>query len=987
MLRVVLHNADGTYTDLDTKEVSLQLNFASTDVSVLGSSKSAHSLAFKLPFSDVNNEALGFFDLVDQSAETRITRDCDIYDEGQLVLAGKLSIRSCDLQSRTYDCVVYARDAGVWQLLKASTWRDVFTYEGQVTTLLDHNHNAENVQKSNWPTYNDVTDGSVGNDIIWYPLQYAVSRNTAGEAIYPALYAYITYGSTTRIIAKDFLPSIQVKYLLEQVFAHCGYELNTSVGVFANVNLGKVYQTIPRENLAYRPYFQPRVSLSQNNGVAASGYYEIENLPNNPVLYTLGFTDQGSGDIDVDDFFQTAGGAFVPPTQGTYNMRLYMEWEFDAVPSVNKDYIVGVLPWDYTLQQPAGSAITYVANTSDPFERSVDFQFICGSFTQSCVVIPLFTFPTGATGIRFLTGSTKLVMDNYVGDSPKLNVPNSLGNETVDKWLKAIMTQFNLVLTLNNDNQTCVLHEKKNFYESDVDNAKDWTGKVDRGKAMTLTNNLEHLFRDTLFTDADGDDGKSLFWQDTLGKKYTDYTYKSGVALAQPSATVGGYFAPARYTKVVSSLTATGVTYQEDSPIGVQAFIRDGTISLNKKPMLIGRGDQITWPAGMPGYRLYNDLIQASTNYVGTSTWSRVQPHVGNILLSWASKTSYDPFGTNLLTSLFQYAYGDEMRKKYSKDARNLECEMWLDPLDITNLSYGDLITIDGVYYHIEAINNYVVGTRKSCKVKLNKLLDVESVDAGNLTCRDILVGEITAGGSVVWVDRDGVEVTGTQACCEFYGGGEWTWNAATSMCHTGAVEWEEGGGVDNFRALTTPNPQQVFDPQQTDTIFYEEESQGVEYRFRLTANTKGHTPAQAVNSWGEDTFYVPQSCVAAMKVLYVAKVTSDTDFGAMEFGEIDATYRVEGKTIVKVHNDGTIVKNGDVSSAQCVVSATYATGAPSFTIDCTGHTGLDMSWTIDVTMTLRPLFYTPTGMPQAISLQDNSNLVTEGDELMAYEV
>jgi hypothetical protein len=999
MLRVVLHT-DAGLVDLDTKEVSLQINFSATDITKLGSNKSAHSLAFKLPFSDINNEALGFFDLVDNSSETRVPIDCDIYDEGALILVGILSIRSCDLQSRTYDCVVYAKEAGVWQLLKTSKWQDVFTSDsGYMTTLLDHNHTAEKVVKSNLTTYNDVTDGGVGDDVIWYPMQYTVAR-TSGQDDSPLLVSQCLGigGLLGRWWAKDFLPAIQIQYLLEQVFLHCGYTLDTTAGVFAtsSLQLDKLYQLTPRENLSYRPYFSPYVSSVNIVNPDASGYWDTPNYPSSPSFRTLAFAVWQPGDADPDNFFQAGAnlGGFVPDYTGFYNMRLHLKWEFNGTPYSNRNYIVGVQPYIFTTGASNSYYQSLIVNTDEPNEKTIDFQYYVDTDGVGRVFMPLvlFSLPTGATGFRPIVPQTKLQMVSYVGDSPKISVPNSLGKDTVDKWLGAIMTQFNLLLTTNEEYKTCVLHEKKEYYETDVANAKDWTDRVDRGKSMVVTNNLETLFKLTKFMDKEGDDGKSKWLQEQYNVKHTDWTYNSGVKLAKPETTVGNYFAPCRYIVAIQQYGTASTTLAEDSLVAIMGYSRtsnvDVSLALNKTPMLVYKGDDMTWPDNYTEYKVWDNIVPTYTGgYAKSDVWKQPQPFRGNQLLSWSYKSNYDGFPTNLKFNLFQTGYEDEMRKKYSKDARNLECEMWLDPLDIENFDYSDLITIDGIYYSVNSINNYVVGSRKSSKVSLNKVIDVEQVAKGNFNCVETSVGGISQQGAVTFVDRDGLEVTATQACCEFHGGGQWIWNAANETCHTGSVLEEDYPDSSAFRGVMIPSPSIVFDPAQVRTIINGTDGQSVAYKFKLVASTKSNTVAYAKNHNGDSTFYVPQDCVAAMTIEYVAKVVSTTDFGQMEFGKLDATYRVEDTTIVKVSTDGTIIKNGDASSVSCAVSVSYASGVAAFTVDCLGHNGVDMEWILDVQMTLDPIRHELPALPQSITLQDGDELATEADELMTYEL
>lgn len=1010
MLRLVLTRDDGTAVDLDTKDVSLQLTLSAADITQTGKSKAAHSLAFKLPFSDINDEALGFFDLMDASAETRTTRDCDVYDEGNPVLFGKLSVRSCDLQSRTYDCVVYSREAGVWQVLKESRWADVFTYDGQVTTLLDHNHDAQNVTTSNQQYVNDVTDGSVGNNVVWYPYQLPPIRsvNSNDESGYVPFKTFmnagvggvagVDYHNAFRVWAGDFLPSFQIEYLLTQVFAHCGYTLDTSAGAFTgNLQLDKLYMMLPRESLSYRPYFSPRVSAQGFGGDDSGqpdGYYSTGNSINQPDFKYIAFQVIQAGDADPDGFFGDISqlGGFRAPSAGAYFMEIELAWSYDGIPS-GAAFGLGVYPYDIYSATYGDYAVqtTFVGTTS----TTIQFTYNVTDSNQIWVPLLVFNIPTGATAIQFDPANCHLTMKSYLGDSPKLNVPNSFPDETVDQWLGAIMSQFNLLLTLDVDARTATLHEKKDYYEADVDNAKDWTGKVDRGKSMVVTNNLESLYRRTFFTNADADDGMSEYDKEYNKFYMTHFTYNSGVPLAQPKEEVGGYFAPTRYQR-----PRQDSGFMTEGPLGIQAYrdrLTNNTCgpALNKKPLLVYKGGYYysgfaKWPEDLQGVNIYDSYqFNYGTNNLASDVLVQMPqpaPYRGSVSLAWNTKTSYDGHNVNGISGLFDYAYKDEFRKKYSKDARNLELTVHLTSDDIRQFQYSDLVVIDGIYYHVDNISGYVVGSNKPCKVKLYKLLDVSSVDTGTLMC-NLFVGNINFSGIVSWTDRDGATVTGTQACCEFYGGGQWEWNAATQVCSTGQSEWEEGWDeAANFLLRSFPNKTLNFEPNSTVQFVESGDTYSQVHRFRLVADTKGNVTSQARNTRGETLFPVTTNSVVSMTLNYVAVVTNEPLKGQMEFGERDATYRVEDFTAVKVDTDGTIIKNGDASSVDLSVSVTYANGVPEWSVDCTGNTGNDMKWSVSVELTLTPIDSQPATFAPLITLQNGDSLAAESGDLIKYE-
>ena len=303
---------------------------------------------------------------------------------------------------------------------------------------------------------------------------------------------------------------------------------------------------------------------------------------------------------------------------------------------------------------------------------------------------------------------------------------------------------------------------------------------------MIVRNNLDRLYRQTLFTDKENDDYLSKRYQANQGKGFTDFIYDSGLSLAQPSEEVGGYWSPLRYTPP-TNLTITGDTF-DNLPRGIMTFdAKDNPTNTDSAKYALNKtfglyfkpGPNVAWDnddfyvgtGGSNGYNVYNSRnFFYNDTYETIKLWKLVQPFQANVTqFSWRLTTSYDQMGTLNTPSLFQFAYGDEFRKKYSKEARTLECMLHLTSEDIRNFDYSDLIVIDGIYYTVDEIQNYVVGQRKATKVMLNKLLDVAEVDAGTTVC-NLFIDEIQDNGNVTFQDRSGVSQQATPECCAFYG-------------------------------------------------------------------------------------------------------------------------------------------------------------------------------------------------------------------------
>ena len=1021
---------------LDTTGVSLQLNYSEADIKELAKPVRPHSLAFKLPFTDVNNRVLKFLEIVDNSVETRGRIDCEVYDGDNLVLAGGLSVRSADLQARKYDCVIYSNDAGVWQQLKRTRWADVFTSNGTITTSLDHDHTAENIAISNqWVgggdyTSNDITDGSLGNDIIWYCPQITGLRYLDTDQMYfdnadwSSPQSDGPLPSTLRKVATDYTPTFQVKYLLQQLMLHLGYTLRTDIAddVFTPTDddaftgtdalFEDLYYMVPHGSIKYRPYYGAYLQaleliagVNHPNIIPTASFNKFggNNPYDDPTTMWFRFSDAylAGGGYDPDGFFPSDGfGMFSPLAFGSWAMRLTFNVTLDG--TAGGPFTIGVRPYEFSSGQFGQIYTKYIPQNevSSSMQIVVDFTFEHTTSNDTWAFVPVWYLPSGITAITLELNGTYIEVVSYSGDSRKVQVPSTLGEDTCDKFLSSIMQRFNLLMTFDDNRKTCRMHRRKDFYERDVLEAKDWSAKVDSSKSMVLTNNLENISKTIEFYDEEGDDGRSKWWQENLGKKYTDWTYNSGIEYATGEQKIGGYFAPARFRKPSLDLFGGGVDsidgtdYDYPQPHGVFKLqqttetTNGGQVNIyeiqqNTNPILVYKsGSRLN----SKPVRVY-DSTMTQAAHVDITDWTgvSVRSFHGGTYLSFSPKSSYDELPLSDADSIYRVHYEEDVRERYSVDARVLTCDIYLNAIDIANVKYSDLIFIDGTYYYILAISNYVVGQNQSCKIKLRKMLTGAQVRTGSTGCSGVVSYTIAYNGIVSFFDRFGVAVQATEACCAYFGGGTWEWNAYTGNCLSDTLVDEDFD--DDFAFSPTHNGDNL---NYGDNIVQTDSSDGDQidrtYRFSLQAQTKGNTTAQAKDSRGQDKFSIVTDMVVGIEVTYVCRVTNATNYGDMQFGKTEATFRVEGGSISKTASDDK-ANRGDASSTDVAVSVTNADGIPRFTIDCTGNTGDDLTWQFDVVMRTQDITNKiATNDLASIIMQNGNVLLTETPEIITYE-
>jgi hypothetical protein len=323
--------------------------------------------------------------------------------------------------------------------------------------------------------------------------------------------------------------------------------------------------------------------------------------------------------------------------------------------------------------------------------------------------------------------------------------------------------------------------------------SKDWTGKLDVSKDITISPTNEYLARVNHFTYKAGSEYASGEYS-KLGRIYGDYKVEG--------YTVNETDPPndfAQGEQKIELVMASTPCYEiAGTGIIIPKFIND-------KGEFVVPGPRALFYAGdAANVQLFNDgdsSVDAITARM-LNHYSAVFPDLNDDDLNFAPEDPIYSVNQQPYYNLFNTYYRTTFNELYARDARVMVAHFYLTLSDILQFSFADKIFIKDAYWRIIEISGYNFGERDTTQVTLMKIVTPE------LDCA-VEPFSISLGGVVTFIDADEVTSGGTQECCERYG---YVWLDDRCYANTGTGNNAQGmnQGVQGigFGGQSGENPQ-----------------------------------------------------------------------------------------------------------------------------------------------------------------------------------
>ena len=766
---LVKEQGSNVTTSLDLSDPRIELNFEIQNNTKLSQRSSPHSFSFSLPRTKINEKFFAHYYSVNATSDTWSAYSetvCEVYDHGIIVLVGTLQLNQ--VTEETYSVNVLGTVANAFRAIRGKSFNDLFV--GQIGTDLDHSLTSANVIDS-WTLGNDITNGSVGNATIVYPLVdngwYPFGWYLAGDFPFSGL------NNNWVVRPQHLKPAVKVQWLFEQIFKYAGYTVDWQSGL-----TGKDFTTVymftgtEQKTVAARPMYGAKNGLSSSITIAA-------NTPT--VSYAFEPTVETGNFFDPDNIFQS--GIFTAPFDGTFTIVANIIVRTTAT----TDYYFSVNAISSTQTFSDQVLIPSAANAG--YLYTAQFVFTC---TQSQQVNFHLSAECGSdvTVMPSLSGfgNTSLSVPLYDTDNPQGAVVDMAANMpdlTLDKWLKAIVEKWNIVLEYDKDQPTIIrVDTAENYFANGVD--YDWSQKVDYSESVVVKPTTELQSKRIIFEDHEGQDHRNEWWQRNWAWVKGRYIYENDNDFAVDEETIGGTFVPLRTQQIRQDATTEQSLVPNVLVSRQWVNSEEGAEQITNKPILayynglknIGNG--------------YDFLVDSTsiTQYPLFSIYSRVPVTTDTVCLNWGY--DYPDDDTHPLIDgvpfyfMFRKYWASYINEIYSEEARMMKCKVFLSAQDVRDLNFQDRVYIDESYWRVLNISNYEVSGENACNVTLLKV-----IDKGDWNCT-LIPDEYLPNGTVTFVDaQTGVSATSNQLCCERFG---YKWNTGTSTCHYKTVSGTIGG-------------------------------------------------------------------------------------------------------------------------------------------------------------------------------------------------
>lgn len=667
-----------------TEDISTEFTYTIDDITDFGSKNTSYSKTIKIGGTATNNRVFGFvFDLgnanftdntqpnVNYNFNASKSAQCRIFVDKVQIFKGSLRILEITIENGviTYECSVFGELGGLVSAIGNNRLEDLDfnTY--------NHTFNATNIQNS-WNTIN----GSG----YYYPL--------------------IDYGNVSAnkvdFNVTAFRPALYVKEYIDKIFAMSGYTFTCD---FFNTALFKRL-IIPhnQKELSTIQLEQLKLGLVDRyyTGNGTNIFIEFENIllgnfvPNlNKTLYTYTSSTPVTTDIQL-----TLNGRYV--TGANAYLKLYKNSE-----ELGNWYVGDGFTYHYFNASITASNVTF--NNGDVL--SLQFYLSAGGNYSLSIIDGSVIAKAGSALPVPISYGENVVMSNAI--------PKGVFQKD---FLISICKMFNLYMydDIYKDKHV-VIKPYIDFYSTSVNDAVDFTNKIDRSKTMSIKPMSQLNARYYHYAYKEDSDYYNENYRKRYNQSYGDYIFDSNYEFSKETEDIEIIFA----SSFLFQQTGTDKKYSAIYKLSNNNTKEDRMDSRIR----ILQAKKIT---GVNSWAIKNaqgtaDIVTGLTSY-GYAGHLDDPNNPTNDINFGAPKEIGITLTTYPTTNLFNAFHSTQIAEITDKNSKLLTCEMYLNQNDIFKLDFSKLIYIDGFLFRLNKVDGYTPIEYKTTKVSLLKVIETE---------------------------------------------------------------------------------------------------------------------------------------------------------------------------------------------------------------------------------------------------------------------
>ena len=703
--------------------ISLKLDISAIESQEIGKIFGISSQTFSLPGTDENNQYFNnVFDLGTTPAVAfGKTAPCQVLVDGAAVFTGKLYIEdvvSDQYNNVVYNCVVTNETVDFKTLVENRTLASL----ANNWSKYNHLYNWANVTSS-WE--NKLFSGSVFYPLVNYGSQ--VNDPTSPIIGFTAPGVAAATGSmdniATPLKVSQMKPAIQVKTILDEVFASVNYKYTSS---FVNTDYFKSIYMLSSPDEKEGVSF---VNMVSQSAIATPTSTQQLTAQRNFIFDKINY---GTEITDTGNNWNPSTSTYTATQSGSVTISSNLTFTISNIPPS------GFLNNNRTFQWQVQVNGAVVLNSNSSF----------GTATSGVVGLP-------ATVLNLKAGDTVQIFGRYVGRifNERFNItagPNNswikvVGaptsyNGTVNvgsvfapdmkilDFIKGLAEKFNLVIEPVRNEKNILRIESFNDW-IDQGTVVDWTEIIDRNVKYKVTSPLLDQARNLYLSDTLDEDVLNQNYKSIYGKIYGEYKFTTPLDLAQGDKRLGETFGatPTRYINNSKEVEVPWLCKEEDSKALVPFKFKPRLLHKQPFPQIVPQNEARGVSGSLTGYYILDGtttrLLYVYNTALPTYRDSIVDP-VPKSSLHFDSSTFRQyklmPFNKYIPGAYDNY-WSFWINEIYDIDARLLTCNIILKPSEIQNIQLNDKIFIDGHYYRINKINGANLVNTDSVEVELLK--------------------------------------------------------------------------------------------------------------------------------------------------------------------------------------------------------------------------------------------------------------------------
>ena len=741
---------------LDLGATSIKANYSALEVQDITKRQSEYTHNFKIPFTEINNDFFAHYyevNISDGSFNSSLKSKLDIVIDSSLAFEGYLQLMSVDKLGETYEVLAFGDIANLAKEL-----------------------GEDNLNKDGFlDKYNHIFSEANIVDSWDADIDYSGAEPNGAQVLYPIIDYGEGYTNTANIYGgiklNTLKPSIQIKAVVDELLSDAGYSYTSDF--MATDFYTKQYMTLGGDKEGAITEFTDgfKVGLTSNQAITSTGFTDLD-------------LDKETGG---DGFFDANGNWNSGSTPPNYNVPFSGQYKFK-------------LRLKYTYTNSGGSNLATVRlrtfggatnqvitlgnfpiSTTDnivEFESPDNWAFGSSEFVEveidvpSSATSPSMSIKADGTYFRLLEAP-----NNVIGGT--VTISEQMPEIKKVDFLRSIFARFNLFVDSDKNNPKKLLIEPvKDYYDSGI--SKDWTGKIDLSKGVTIAPLSRYRKGELILKDLDSADYLAAHWKAQTGNNYNYFRREFNDDFASGKLDYKSIFSPFTAQKTPTVGLYIAKIFKDNN--GVPEFVETAPkLFYYSGKQQLGAG-QFYYIEATIGSQTSKTEYPFCHHYSKADLTASGTVESTDIDIRFKSDNTYDfadLVQTQTSSDVYNQYWKGYIDELYHSDSRMMTANFLLSPEDIATMKYNDKIFIKDSYWRINKISGYAMGTNTSTKVELIKVIDISVSDYCNQT-----ISSYNLDGTTNWVDASGGSVTVTEECCLAegltYGKGGCFWNTPT---------------------------------------------------------------------------------------------------------------------------------------------------------------------------------------------------------------